>query len=47
METVVLFTRPEYAYCSSSNVRELLRFGQDLSDFVPACVLETLKGSQK
>jgi pantetheine-phosphate adenylyltransferase len=47
METVVLFTRPEYAYCSSSNVRELLRFGQDLSDFVPVCVLETLKGSQK
>ena len=43
IETVCLFTRPEYSLYSSSNVRELFKYGQDISGFVPACVLEDLK----
>ncbi|MDR1811042.1 MAG: pantetheine-phosphate adenylyltransferase [Prevotella sp.] len=35
VETVVLFTEPEYAHISSTIVRELLRFGRDVSPFVP------------
>lgn len=44
IETVCLFTRPEYSLYSSSNVRELFKYGQDISGFVPACVLKDLKG---
>lgn len=43
IETVCLFTRPELSLYSSSNVRELFKYGQDISGFVPACVLEDLK----
>ena len=43
IETVCLFTRPEYSLYSSTNVRELFKYGQDISGFVPACVLEDLK----
>ena len=39
IETVCLFTRPEYSLYSSSNVRELFKYGQNISGFVPACVL--------
>ena len=35
IETVILFTEPEYAHISSSVVRELIRFGKDVSPFVP------------
>lgn len=35
IETVILFTEPEYAHISSSVVRELMRFGKDVSPFVP------------
>ncbi len=34
--TVLLATPAEYAHISSSVVRELLSFGRDVSDFVPA-----------
>lgn len=47
IETVCLFTRPEYSLYSSSNVRELFKYGQDISSFVPACVLQDLKGENK
>ena len=43
IETICLFTKPEYYLYSSSNVRELLKYGQDISTFVPACVLATLQ----
>jgi pantetheine-phosphate adenylyltransferase len=36
IETFVLFTEPEYTHVSSSIVRELLLYGKDVSDFVPA-----------
>jgi pantetheine-phosphate adenylyltransferase len=35
IETIVLFTEPEYTHISSTIVRELLRFGRDVSPFVP------------
>ena len=35
LETILLFTEPEYAMISSSNVRELLRYGKDITDFMP------------
>lgn len=43
IETLCLFTKPEYMYYSSSNVRELLRYQQDIQAFVPSCVYEKLK----
>jgi pantetheine-phosphate adenylyltransferase len=35
IETVFLITSPEYTFISSSIVRELYRYGQDVSKFVP------------
>ena len=36
VETVVLFTEAEFAHVSSTIVRELMRFGKDVSGFLPA-----------
>lgn len=35
IETFVLFTQPELTHISSTHVRELLRYGYDVSDFIP------------
>lgn len=35
IETFVLFTEPAFTHVSSTQVRELLRYGHDVSDFVP------------
>lgn len=35
IETVLLFTEPQYADISSTIVRELLAFGKDVSEFLP------------
>lgn len=35
VETLVLFTEPELTHVSSTIVRELLRFGRDVSEFLP------------
>lgn len=35
IETVVLFTEPEYTHISSTIVRQLIRFNHDITDFVP------------
>lgn len=35
IETFILFTEPEHTHISSSIVRELLRYGKDISLFVP------------
>lgn len=43
IETVCLYTKCELELCSSSNVRELMKYNQDISKFVPKCVLETLE----
>ena len=47
IETVYLHSRPEHVYISSSAVRELLKFGQDISKYVPNAVLEELKHEEK
>ena len=35
IETILLFTEPQYAAISSSVVRELIAFGKDVSEFLP------------
>jgi pantetheine-phosphate adenylyltransferase len=35
IETVLLYTRPEYAHISSSLVRELHAYGKDISPYLP------------
>jgi pantetheine-phosphate adenylyltransferase len=35
IETFILFTEPEHTHISSSVVRELLRYGKDISPFIP------------
>ena len=47
METIYLHSRPEHIYISSSAVRELLKFGQDISGYVPNVVLEELNHEEK
>ena len=44
IETILLYTLPEYSHISSSIVRELARYGQDVSKYLPDSVkLEDLK----
>ena len=43
-ETVFLPARPEYAFLSSSAVREAAGYGGDVSALVPPCVASALKG---
>ncbi|WP_288162510.1 pantetheine-phosphate adenylyltransferase [Dubosiella newyorkensis] len=43
IETICLFTKPEYDLFSSSNVRELLKYHQNIQPFVPACVFKSLE----
>ena len=47
IETVYLHSRPEHVYISSSAVRELLKFDQDISKYLPNAVLEELKHEEK
>ena len=35
IETILLYTLPEYSHISSSIVRELFRYGQDVSPYLP------------
>ncbi len=35
VETIILYTRPEYAHISSTLVRDLYAYGKDVSEFVP------------
>jgi pantetheine-phosphate adenylyltransferase len=43
IDTVFLATSVEYAYLSSSMVREYASYGTDVSEFVPACVEKQLQ----
>ncbi|MBD5134169.1 MAG: pantetheine-phosphate adenylyltransferase [Clostridiales bacterium] len=43
LDTVFLYTRPKYAYLSSTVVKELARYGADLSDFVPRQIIERVR----
>ncbi len=44
IETVILFTDPEYAPIHSTVVREILRNHGDVSSFVPQAISNALKG---
>lgn len=39
VETVFFMTRPEYSFISSSSVKEIFRFGADISGLVPDVIL--------
>ncbi len=43
--TVFLMPNEKYTYLNSSLIRGLARFGADVSEFVPACVMDALKRS--
>jgi pantetheine-phosphate adenylyltransferase len=45
VETLFMMTSPECAYLSSSVVREIARFGGDISAFVPASILEDVQAA--
>ena len=47
LETIYLHSRLEHIHISSSAVRELLKFGQDISGYVPNTVLEELENEEK
>ena len=38
IETILLYTLPEYSHISSSIVRELMHYGQDVSPYLPESV---------
>jgi len=44
LETVFIMSSNDYIFLSSSIVREIARFGGDISKFVPPCVEKILKG---
>ncbi|MGN0151329.1 MAG: pantetheine-phosphate adenylyltransferase [Wujia sp.] len=47
VDTVFLSTSLEYSYLSSSIVKEYARYGVDLKDFVPQCVISRLIDKMK
>lgn len=47
IETIYLHSRPEHLYISSSGVRELLKFGQDIACHVPESILEEIRNVKK
>lgn len=46
METIFLLAKPELQYVSSSRVRELMAFKQDVSAYVPQSVVEEIERKQ-
>ena len=43
LETVYLYAQPPYQAISSTRIRELLAFQQDISPYVPKSVMEEIK----
>jgi pantetheine-phosphate adenylyltransferase len=43
IETMIVFTRPEYSFVASHMVKEVAQHGGDLSGLVPANVIKALK----
>jgi pantetheine-phosphate adenylyltransferase len=42
IETVFMMTSSEYSFVSSSGIKELAKFGGDISELVPSCVREAI-----
>lgn len=47
LETIYLLAQPQYKFVSSSQVRELLHFKQDIVDYVPALIHQELQYDKK
>ena len=47
IETIYLYSRPEHIYISSSAMRELLKFGQEIQQYVPNSVVVELEHEEK
>ena len=43
LETIFLFSKPVYQHISSSRIRELVAFQQDIADYVPQSVIKELE----
>ena len=43
IESIYMFASPQYTFLSSSGVKEIARFGGDVSDLVPAAVAARLR----
>ncbi len=43
IETLFLPSSPEFAFLSSRLIKEAAKFGGDIADFVPACVVRAFK----
>lgn len=46
IETIYLLAKPEYKFVSSSQIRELIHFQQDIEKYVPQAVLKELTTSE-
>jgi len=44
IETMIVFTRPEYSFVASNMVKEIAHHGGNLADLVPANVIHALRG---
>jgi pantetheine-phosphate adenylyltransferase len=42
LETLFMMTKQEYLYVSSSRLKELVRFGANIEDFVPPLIAKRL-----
>lgn len=47
IDTIFLNTNLKYAYLSSSVVKEIAKYGGDISKFVPECIIEKVKEKYK
>jgi len=47
IETMIVFTRPEYSFVASHMVKEVAYHGGDLTNLVPPNVIQALKGRIK
>ncbi|HEM4129222.1 TPA: pantetheine-phosphate adenylyltransferase [Streptococcus suis] len=47
LETVYLMSKPEYRNISSSQIRELIHYQQDISPYVPPVVSEEIKKNEE
>ncbi|RSJ17945.1 Phosphopantetheine adenylyltransferase [Streptococcus sp. BCA20] len=43
LDTIFLMSKPNYQHISSSRIRELIAFEQDISKYVPEIVVKELK----
>ena len=47
LDTVFLHSSPKYAYLSSTVVKEMARYGADLTDFVPRQIIADVEAKAK